>query len=256
MIKVENLSFKYNNDSKLILDNISIEFLESNVTSIIGLNGSGKTTLIKLLTGLLKPTSGEIYINNTNIKDLTFNEKSKLIAYVPQLVKADYDFIVLDYLSFSISNQISFNKSPNKKDLDKINEVAKVFNVDHLLNKKINELSGGEKQIISICSAFVQDSPIIILDEPTSALDLKNQAIIIKTLKRQSLNNHKTFILSTHNPNHALSLGGMSVLLHENKVNKYGLSREIINVDNLREIYGDNVEDAKNIKYEVITMVE
>ena len=75
---------------------------------------------------------------------------------------------------------MNINKSPNKEDIEKIIETSKLFHIEHLLDKKINKLSGGEKQIVSICSAFVQDSPIIILDEPTSALDLKNQSYIIK----------------------------------------------------------------------------
>ena len=81
---------------------------------------------------------------------------------------------------------MNINKSPNKEDLEKIAETSKLFNIEHLLDKKINKLSGGEKQIVSICSAFIQDSPVIILDEPTSALDLKNQSYIIKILKKQS----------------------------------------------------------------------
>ncbi|HHX66792.1 MAG TPA: ABC transporter ATP-binding protein [Gallicola sp.] len=256
MIKVENLSFRYNSDSKLILDDISVDIEESSVVSIIGLNGSGKTTFIKLLTGILKPTNGNIYINNENLSNLSFNEKSRLISYVPQLVNADYDFVVIDYLSFSLSNKMNVNKSPSKDDIDRIRETSKMFHIEHLLDKKINKLSGGEKQIVSICSAFVQDSPIIILDEPTSALDLKNQAYIIKILKKQSLNNNKTFILSTHNPNHALSLGGLSILLHDNKIINYGVSREIITVENLKSIYGDNIDYAKNIKYDMITTID
>lgn len=256
MIKVENLSFRYNKDTKLIIDNISLNVEKSSVVSIIGLNGSGKTTLIKLLTGILKPDEGSIYINNQDLSELSFNERSRLISYVPQLVRADYDFTVIDYLSFSLTNRMNINKSPNKEDIENIIETSKLFHIEYLLDKKINKLSGGEKQIVSICSAFVQDSPIIILDEPTSALDLKNQSYIIKILKKQSSNNNKTFILSTHNPNHALSLGGYSVLLHDNKVLKFGISREIVTIENLEPIYGDTIDYAKNIKYDVITTVD
>ena len=155
MIKVENLSFRYNKDTKLILDNISLTVEKSSVVSIIGLNGSGKTTLIKLLTGILKPDKGNIYVDNKDLNNLSFNERSRLLSYVPQLVRADYDFTVIDYLSFSLTNRMNINKSPNKEDLEKIAETSKLFNIEHLLDKKINKLSGGEKQIVSICSAFI-----------------------------------------------------------------------------------------------------
>ena len=75
MIKVENLSFRYNKDTKLILDNISLTVEKSSVVSIIGLNGSGKTTLIKLLTGILKPDKGNIYVDNKDLNNLSFNRE-------------------------------------------------------------------------------------------------------------------------------------------------------------------------------------
>ena len=99
------------------------------------------------------------------------------------MVKVEYDFIVFDYLSFSLVNQIEGFRSPSKEQKEKIIEVAKQFKIETLLDKKINNLSGGERQIVSICSAFIQETPIIIFDEPTSALDLKNQAIVIKIIK-------------------------------------------------------------------------
>lgn len=86
-------------------------------------------------------------------------------------------------MSFSLVNQIEGFRSPTIKQKEKIIELAKQFKIENLMDKKLNNLSGGERQIVSICSAFIQETPIIILDEPTSALDLKNQATVIKILK-------------------------------------------------------------------------
>lgn len=256
MIKIKNLKFNYVGEKTNVIDDITLDILENEITTILGLNGSGKTTLIKLLVSILKPGVGDIFIGDKNIEDLSIKERSKLIAYVPQLVKVDYDFLVFDYLSFSIVNQLEGFKSPTEKEKYKINEVSKRFGIEHLLNKKLNNLSGGERQIVSICSAFIQEAPIIILDEPTSALDLKNQSKVIKILKDWNKNKDKTFILSTHNPNHALSLGGHTIILHDNKVLGYGKSRDIVTVDRLRPVYGDIIEYAKHIEYDVITTID
>lgn len=254
MINIENISFSYIGEDKKVLTDISINIPKGDITTILGLNGSGKTTLIKLMASILKPNNGKIKVNGNDLANLTIKERSKLIAYVPQLVKVEYDFIVFDYLSFSLVNQIEGFRSPSKEQKEKIIEVAKQFKIETLLDKKINNLSGGERQIVSICSAFIQETPIIIFDEPTSALDLKNQAIVIKIIKEWNKRKEKTFILSTHNPNHALSLGGHTVILHDNRVLSYGISRDILTVKTLIPVYGDIIDYASNIAYKVITI--
>lgn len=253
MIKIENISFSYVGEKQEVLTDISINISKGDITTILGLNGSGKTTLIKLMASILKPNNGKIKVNGNDLANLTIKERSKLIAYVPQLVKADYDFLVSDYLSFSLVNQIEGFRSPTIKQKEKIIELAKQFKIENLMDKKLNNLSGGERQIVSICSAFIQETPIIILDEPTSALDLKNQATVIKILKEWNRRKEKTFILSTHNPNHALSLGGHTVILHDNKVLSHGESRKIVTVETLKPVYGDIIDYASNIEYKVIT---
>lgn len=256
MIKITNLTFSYLNNNKKVLDNINISINEGEITTILGLNGSGKTTLIKLLASLLKPKEGSIKIKDKDLKDLSIKEKSELIAYVPQLSKIDYDYVVFDYLSFSLANKVEYFKSPSKKQLEQMLEVTTKFNINHLLDKKLNNLSGGERQIVSICGALIQESPIIILDEPTSALDLKNQHFVIKLIKQWNKDKNKTFILSTHNPNHALSLGGNTIILHNNNIIKSGLSREIVTVDSLKPVYGNIIDYAKNIEYDAIVTIE
>jgi iron complex transport system ATP-binding protein len=253
VINIENISFSYIGEDKKVLTDISINIPKGDITTILGLNGSGKTTLIKLMASILKPNNGKIKVNGNDLANLTIKERSKLIAYVPQLVKVEYDFIVFDYLSFSLVNQIEGFRSPSKEQKEKIIEVAKQFKIETLLDKKINNLSGGERQIVSICSAFIQETPIIIFDEPTSALDLKNQAIVLKIIKEWNKIKEKTFILSTHNPNHALSLGGHTVILHDNRVLSYGISRDILTVKTLIPVYGDIIDYASNIAYKVIT---
>jgi len=253
VIKIENISFSYVGVKQEVLTDLSINIPKGDITTILGLNGSGKTTMIKLMVSILKPNKGTIRVNGISLNNMTIKERSKLIAYVPQLVKVDYDFLVFDYLSFSLVNQIEGFRSPTAEQKEKIKGFAKQFRIENLLDKKLNNLSGGERQIVSICGAFIQETPIIILDEPTSALDLKNQSIVIKIIKEWNRRKEKTFILSTHNPNHALSLGGHTVILHDNRVLSHGESRKIVTVETLKPIYGDIIDYASNIEYKVIT---
>lgn len=252
-IKIENLSFNYYKNARSILNDINVEIPQGSVVVLLGLNGCGKTTLIKNIVGLLKPTEGQILINEKNIYNMSIRERSKFISYVSQKVNSLEDIIVRDYLTFGFTNELKFYEKPNTEHLKKVEQSAKKFSITHLLDKKINEISGGERQIVSICSAFLQDTEIIILDEPTSALDLKNQYMILKALNDIAIMKKKTIILSSHNPNHALYLNSDVAIMKDGKINYFGKASNIINVNNLKSIYGENICLSEDLNYKEIS---
>jgi len=254
VIEIKDVTFSYVNESRNVLERISINVPKGGITTVLGLNGSGKTTFIKLLVNLLKPSMGTIKVNGYSIASMSIKERSKMISYVSQLTKNDHDFIVFDYLSFSLANCLGGFRAPTSKEEEKILEYANKFKIADLLSKRLSNLSGGERQIVSICGAFIQNTPIIVLDEPTSALDLKNQSIVIKAIKEWNRSKEKTIILSSHNPNHALSLGGNVILLDDSKIIKNGSVEDIITVENLKQVYGDIIDYAKNIKHNIIAI--
>ena len=240
-VKISNLMFKYPHHANNVLDNINLEIESGNVLVLLGNNGCGKTTLIKNIAGLLKPQNGSIYVDDINLLDLNIHKRSKYISYVSQKINNLEEIPVLDYLTFGFSNTLKFYEKPKKEQIDKAILYANKLNISHLLNKKIDEISGGERQIVSICCALLQDSKVLILDEPTSALDLNNQNMVLSTLKDIAEKENKTMILSTHNPNHALYLNSMVAVMKDGKIIEYGKSSDIITVDKLKSIYGNNL---------------
>jgi iron complex transport system ATP-binding protein len=253
MIDVKELSFKYQRKGKLVLDKLNFSCEKGTVNVLIGLNGSGKTTLIKILAGLLENYQGEVFIDGKDLKGLSIKERAKKMAYVAQRSNAVDDFPVLDYLLFGTVNKMNFYQSPKEEDKKKVLDCAGEFGITYLLDKKLGEISGGERQIVSICAAIVQDTNLVILDEPTSALDIKNQNKVLSLIKKIAREQGKTFILSSHNPNHALYLEGNVVLLKDGKILKEGKASEIITIDILKNIYGDNIEYSKNLPYQEVS---
>ena len=253
MIDVKELSFKYQRKGKFVLDKLDFSCEKGTVNILIGLNGSGKTTLIKILAGLLENYQGEVFIDGENLKGLSIKERAKKMAYVAQRSNAVEDFPVLDYLLFGTVNKMNFYQSPKEEDEKKVLDCAEEFGITHLLDKKLGEISGGERQIVSICAAIVQDTNLVILDEPTSALDIKNQNKVLSLIKKIAREQGKTFILSSHNPNHALYLDSNVVLLKDGKILKEGKASEIITIDILKNIYGDNIEYSKNLPYQEVS---
>lgn len=251
-VEIKDLSFGYDN-TKPVLNNLNFHCKDGSINVLLGLNGCGKTTLIKCLAGLLKPQSGEIIIDGKNLKEISVKERAKIIAYVSQKNNNIDDYFVYDYLTFGTSNELEFYQYPKDEQKQCVLQQAEKFNISHLLDKKLGELSGGERQIVSICSAIIQNTKIVILDEPTSALDIKNQNTVLSIIKQIAQEEKKIFILSSHNPNQALFLNSSVCLLKNGKVSSFGKADEIITVKKLKEIYGDNICNSKDLPYNEIS---
>ena len=252
-VDVKNVCFKY--DKKFeenTLEGIDLSIASGSINVLLGLNGSGKTTLLKLLAGLEKASSGTILYDNKDITKINFRERSSIFSYVPQHSAITADIPVKDYLLFGTTNVLSFYEAPKKKQKELVEEIAKRLNISHLLNKNIGEISGGERQIVLIACSLVQSTPVILLDEPTSALDIKNQHLVLKIMK-DIANENKTIILSTHNPNHALFLHANVILIDKGKIKEIDSADNLINVEKLKEIYGDTVCLSKTLEYDEIS---
>ena len=256
MIDVKELSFRYQRKGKLVLDKLNFSCEKGTVNVLIGLNGSGKTTLIKTIAGLLENYQGEVFIDGKNLKGLSIKERAKKMAYVAQRSNAVDDFPVLDYLLFGTVNKMNFYQSPKEEDKKRVLDCAKQFEITHLLDKKLGEISGGERQIVSICAAIVQDTNLVILDEPTSALDIKNQHAVLSIIKRIAKEQGKTFILSSHNPNHALYLSSNVFLLRHGKIVAQGQAEDIINIEALKTVYGEDICYSAELPYKEISFMD
>ena len=251
-ISIKNLSFKYSKNLKNVIDDLTLTIEEGSIMVLLGLNGCGKTTLIKLLAGLLPANSGTIEYDNEDIKNISIKERSKKFSYVPQKTYIADDFYVRDYLTYGFVNALKFYETPKQEQLDKVKELSEELGIENLLDKKMGKISGGERQIVTIASCLLQDTPIILLDEPTSALDLKNQNIVLSLLKKIA-SQGKTIILSSHNPNHASFLESNVALMDNGKIVEVGSSKDLITVDVLNSIYGDSICYSKDLQYQEIS---
>lgn len=194
-IKLDNVSFQYQETKKKILDNISLKIKKGEFIGIVGESGSGKTTLINLICGLINPDSGSIYFDKKNISEYSLNN---LIGYVPQ------DIYLLQE---SIKQNIAFGKIDEEISNDKINNAIKISNLKNFINEKSFKLesnvgslgiklSGGQKQRIGIARAIYKNSPILILDESTSSLDTETESRLIEEIK--NLKDNLTIIFVSH----------------------------------------------------------
>lgn len=253
-IEIQNLSFRYGRQYPLVLNGISLQIPAGSLTVLLGLNGCGKTTLIKLMAGLLKANEGQILYDGVNLSQIGFNDRSRLFAYVPQRSAAIDDVLVEEYLVCGMSNEMRFYQLPKKEHYQKAHALSQRLHIEYLLKKKLGEISGGERQLVSLSSALLQNSKAILLDEPLSALDLRNQGLVLSTLKAIAEEEGKTLVLSTHNPNHALFLDCNVALMENGLIKEYGSAKDVITLAQLKPIYGDKLILSKDLPYGEISI--
>jgi iron complex transport system ATP-binding protein len=177
-----------------ILQNINLAINQNEFIAILGPNGSGKTSLINSIFGICKTTAGDIFFKNENIKNLSKDYLARNIGAVPQTVNLTYNFLVKDFIDLGI---VALKKNcyseKNSSDIlhipkDSVIKIIDELDINHLLNKKIMELSSGEFQRVLIAQSLVKNPKIIFLDEPLAHLDFKYQLEILDILKRLNQN--------------------------------------------------------------------
>jgi len=175
-VEIKNLYFKY--EKEFVLEDINFSLNDKEFMTIIGPNGGGKTTLLKLLLGFLKPTKGNIKIYNKSPK-----ENKSIIGYVPQHTTFSLDIPIT---VFDIVLQGRLKKGKffyQKKDKEKAKQMLNKLKIYEFKNKKIKDLSGGQRQKVLIARALVSEPKILIMDEPTSAIDPKGQKEILDLIE-------------------------------------------------------------------------
>lgn len=237
-IKISNLSFSY--EKHKIYSDLSLEIESNKITFIMGNNGCGKTTLLKLITNILQPLNGDIIIKGKSTSKYSDKELSKIIAYVPQNIKQNVDFLVKDYLIFGRTPYLKFGANPTNDDYDIVYKYSEKMLIQSFLDKNFNELSGGQKQLITITRALIQETPIMLMDEPMSALDIGKQADFLCILK-ELISMGKTVILTSHNPNHALQIESNVCLIDDRKIIGIGKNVDVLNSKNIKKVYGSKV---------------
>ena len=189
MIKVENLSKSYSEVQAVKA--INFELNDGEIVGFLGANGAGKSTTLKVMTGYLTPTSGNVYVNNLDIQHDT-HEIQKQIGYLPELNPLYGEMRVYDLLEFT-GNIRNIHGKAFKNSLARVIEQCGLQGVIH---KMISECSKGYKQRIGLACAMIHDPKILILDEPVTGLD-PNQIIEIRQLIK-NLGKEKLVLMSSH----------------------------------------------------------
>lgn len=245
-VSVSNLTKKYQNQRAV--DNISFTVKTGEVLGFLGPNGAGKTTTMKIITGFMAPSDGDIKVNNISVLENP-EEVKPLIGYLPESNPLYQDMLVLEYLEFIAELQ----KLPKNRIQDRIAEMVKVCGLNIEKHKKIGELSKGYKQRVGLAQALIHDPEILILDEPTTGLD-PNQIVEIRNLIRE-IGREKTVILSTHILPEVEATCDRILIIDNGKIVADGTSESLRKQAQGQEVLKVGITEAEN-KDEVITSIQ
>lgn len=209
--------------------------------SVVGPNGVGKSTLFHCILGLLNGFKGQIKVDNNDIRNLSIKEMARLIAYIPQSHYPSFNFSVFDMVLMGTSNQISSIATPKKKQTDLVEMALERMRIAQLRNRGYTQISGGERQLVLIARALVQQTRVLILDEPTANLDFGNQIRVLTQIQSLAREGY-TIIQSTHNPEHTFMFSDCVTALHKGKVLANGAPSNIITKELIQKLYDVDIE--------------
>lgn len=238
IISVQNVYSAYNRNT--VLKEISLTIKINERWAIIGKNGTGKSTLLKTVASIIKPSSGNIFINGKNIFSCNHRERARLLAYVPQKPEGNIPYTVYDFIMLGRYSAMGMFSLPQKNDHDKVMDAATICDVKHLCHRIMGTLSGGELQRVLLAGAVAQQTKILLLDEPTSYLDPAHERFFLNALSRVQEQQDLTIMMVTHDINTALSCCTHICGLIDGKVAFSGTSETFKSKcpDILQELYG------------------
>jgi putative ABC transport system ATP-binding protein len=204
ILRVENLSKTYGKADTHVkaLDNVSFSVQKGEFVAIIGPSGSGKSTLLHILGGVDRPTSGKVYIDNTDVYGL---DETQLAIFRRRQIGLIYQFYnLIPILSLEENITLPLLLDGRKVDKEYLKEILTSLSLSERVNHLPNELSGGQQQRASIGRALINHPALVLADEPTGNLDSKNSAEIVDLLKMSNKKYKQTLVIITHDERIAL----------------------------------------------------
>lgn len=230
-LKTKSLFKKYG--KRWVVNDVSIEVRKGEIVGLLGPNGAGKTTTFYMITGMIKPTKGQIVLDNQNITNLAMYKRARLgIGYLSQEPSIFGKLTVEDNLRLLL--EMTNNKKDEREKI--IDDLLEDLSIKHIRNSKGYNLSGGERRRVEICRALALKPDFILLDEPFAGIDpiaVEDIQSIVHSLKNRNIG----VLITDHNVRETLSITDRSYLLYEGRILKSGTSDELAGDKEVRRLY-------------------
>lgn len=220
---------------KQIIRDLSVPLLpRGQITVLLGPNGSGKSTLLRALAGLGE-AHGELHLDGTELMRLPFAKRAEQVVYLPQSLPAGVHLHVLE--SIIVAQRASGGLHTREKE-DEVMALLRQLGIEHLAMSYLDQLSGGQKQLVGLAQSLIRQPSLLLLDEPLSALDLNYQFHVMDLVRKETRKRNIVTVVVVHDINIALRHGDHVLMLKSGELIADGAPAEVITADSLAQVYG------------------
>lgn len=236
LLEARNLVAGY--DGKIILDRVSLQIPNNQISVIIGANASGKSTLLKTLARLIRPVSGEVLLDGRSIHAIPTKQLARVIGLLPQSPVVPEGIKVVDLIGRGRYPHQSFFGAWSKQDEEAVAEAMEIMNITELADRHMDELSGGQRQRVWIGMVLAQQTDILLLDEPTTYLDITHQIEILDLLTDLNRKYGKTIVMVLHDINLSARYADYLFAMRQGRLVAEGKPSEVITSQLIQDVFG------------------
>jgi iron complex transport system ATP-binding protein len=246
MLEIDRLNVSYN--GKSVLKEVSLSVEPGEIFALIGPNGAGKSTIIRAISGVIRPKSGTAHYMDENILGMPERLRAQLISVVPQIRQLGGAFSVEETVLLGRTPHLGWLGRASEKDKEIVRQAMEKTRIDHLAQRRIAELSGGEQQRVLLARALAQDTPIMLLDEPTNHLDMQHQVVLLDLVQGLAETDGLIVLMAMHDLNLVSLYAHRVGLLVEGELIQAGSPREVLTQKTISAAYQTSVHVVAHVE--------
>lgn len=225
-------------DDKVIVDDLTFDVPDGEITAIVGPNACGKSTLLRALARLLSPTRGTVLLDGGAIDRLPTKEVARRLGLLPQSPIAPEGILVADLVSRGRTPHQKLFQQWSENDETAVMRALEATSTLELADRSVDELSGGQRQRVWIAMAIAQETELLLLDEPTTFLDIAHQIDVLDLTARLNTEQGRTVVIVLHDLNLACRYAHHIVAMRDGEIMASGPSAEVITAETVEEVFG------------------
>ncbi len=234
-LRISNIQAGYA-ESPDIIDGVSLNINDRQLTALLGPNGTGKSTLLKSIAGLISPDEGAIQANGQSLLSVSRQRRAERVGYLPQ--SEDATFAPTVFEAVLIGRTPHTPRHPSTDDRERVSSVLEALDIADLAMRPVDELSGGQRQKVRIARLLVQEPDVMLLDEPTAGLDLHHRIEVMKIIQEHITEQEVSALVTAHDIGLISRFADKVALLHNGRIYATGPPKQVLTAESIEDVYG------------------